>query len=127
MRIRAHVQPHIVADSLEPIDLARLEDKYAVIALHEKAGGRERRRRGAQQFPDLLAMSFLRCAAAQKKSGARDRLTYALFAERLEQIIHGLRLEGLQRKLVEGRDEDYYRQPLLFEGAQDFEAVHARH
>ena len=63
---------------------------------------------------------------AQSRARPRNRLLKALAAERLQQVVEGVDLEGLQRVLVVGRHEDRQRHGVAERG-DDLEAVEIRH
>ena len=65
---------------------------------------------------------------ARQAPGARQRRGELLLAHRLQQVAHGVRLEGLDRVLIEGGGEDDRRRLLQHvQVARGLQAVHARH
>ena len=59
--------------------------------------------------------------------GADERFVKSLAVERLEQVVERVDVEGAQRVVIEGRDEDDERHARGADGLDDFESAGARH
>jgi hypothetical protein len=115
---------------------ARRADRETPSAVwaHEQAFGVRRRRRRAELTNERFE-ARVRCGGhrggpggRQPLAGPRERGAEPDFVERLEQVVHGVQLEGTQRVRVIGGDEDERGRPLvLVERVEDTEAVELRH
>ncbi len=86
----------------------------------------EPRRRRAHQLQEPFRELF-RALTLQLPARVAERAAKAVVAERLQEIVHRVDLEGAQRVLVVGRDEDHHRHPVHANGLDNPEAVELRH
>ena len=108
----AEVQPHVVAGRLDPVDLVGAQEEDAAAGLHDQAI--ELRRLGLDVVDEReqAAAEIAGAAALERLARVLQRLAEALLAERLQQVVERVHLEGAQRVLVVGGDEDHRRHPL---------------
>src|SRR5687767_4066741 len=100
VRLRADVQPHVVAIGFNPIDLRRANNEHAIAIPDQHPCCVPARLSRSQQLCQKILIRTLR-SAIEKLTRTLERLCDALFAERFEQVIQRLSLEGLNGKRIE--------------------------
>ena len=142
--LAAGMHAHIVAGGIDPFDLllrhpgcsAAVPDREprTVLLLDLVDAARRQLPHAADRLPGDLAdqaqqrlLVFQRLLAFAVAPHPLQRLGQALVLDRFQQVVEGMRLEGLDRVVVEGGDEDNGRQIAAGQGAQHVEAVHAGH
>ncbi len=131
----SHVQSDVVTFGLDPVDLLHLQKDYATTGLEHHplqvvAAGRSTLSGGDRltlEQADELSAELTQVALADLRLRARQRGGEALVVVRLEQVVEGGDVEGLQCVLVVGGHE--YDDGHL-SGADlldDAEPVHLRH
>src|SRR6266487_2743725 len=123
VRLAARMQLHVLAVGFDPVDLARLQERHlAAGADHQPIEREVARGEGVEQrFESPVAL------VAQRVAHPRERFGEALGLDRFEQVIDGVEVEGAQRVLVVGGDEDDGGEVLVAHGFEDLEAVEIWH
>jgi hypothetical protein len=142
VRLAARVQAHVVARGVDPVDGGDVEPQR-LAAGADRQHRREppgRLARGGERLGLDLALSrqvgdqghqlFALCGGLlllPLGSDAIERAREALLVHRLQQVVEGVRLEGVDRESVERRHEHDHRHALLRHLLDDLDAGEARH
>ena len=116
---------HIVAVGLDPVDLVDPQEAQAAARLHDQPVGRRLGRQRLQEFADARPDGVV--ARLDVAARATQRGVEAFRIERLQQVIHGVHVERLDRVLVVGGDKHHRRHPFGADLSNDLEAGQARH
>src|SRR6516225_1605421 len=101
------VDGEVVALGLDALDLLDRDHVHLLAVADQDA--LQRRAAAGDQRVDALPGRRRRARARVQRAGAREGVVEARLRERLEQVVHRVQLEGLDRVLVVGGGEDYAR------------------
>ena len=124
---RPDVQADVVAGGFDPVDLVHPQEEQPSGRLdHQTVGARlipaqvlDQGEQAPAQVAGFVALDLL--------ARALQGLGEALAVERLEDVVEGADLEGLQGVLVVRGDEDHQRHALRPDRVDHVEAAHLRH